>query len=71
MQFTKADWNWVWTQYDKWWEGNQSEDCETCKQLVSYTPDWDEQQYKIQELVNKRLKHKTEILTKKTARSKK
>jgi hypothetical protein len=50
---TKIDWKKVWIKFDEWISTKgKSTRCKTCDHSESNFPDWEEQQRKIQQLVN-------------------
>jgi len=58
------DWAQLWTDFDVWFNKDRCKRCKTCGHLEFNEPDWGQQMRKIQRLVNKQLKEKTELESK-------
>lgn len=54
----KIDWEKVWKDYNDWFEQFGHKFCKKCKHRLYDYSEWDVQQKKIQQLVNKQLKDK-------------
>lgn len=49
----KIDWKRIWSDFNDWFCGLENmEKCDHCGSNNNCSPDWDEQEIKIQELVN-------------------
>ena len=63
------DWKKIWNKLDDWWQNSlrNKMSCKTCGHVKSLEIDWDEQQAKIQQLVNAQVreivKNKTQNFT--------
>lgn len=52
----KINWQKVWLAFDQWTESRDSKTCKTCHHTTHEYPDWDEQQRKIERLVNAQMR---------------
>lgn len=53
------DWKKVWKDFEVWFQDKDKvKHCKHCRTYISKAPSWEQQQKKIQQLVNKQLKNK-------------
>jgi len=54
----RIDWERVWKGFERWLKNREDGVCSKCNHMLSDYPDWEEQQKKIQQLVNNQLRSK-------------
>lgn len=53
----KIDWDKVWNNFEKWIQSRE-DSCSFCGHSLINYPDWEEQQGRIQQIVNRQLRSK-------------
>jgi hypothetical protein len=51
----KVNWDLIWFEFDKWYKSKDSKKCSECGKSKCDPPDWQDQHFKIQQLVEKYL----------------
>jgi hypothetical protein len=67
----QIDWPLVWEHFDKWIDEKEEGKCSKCKSILGYMPEWDDQQKKIKELVERQMQYISYYSTTKQLKGKK
>lgn len=52
----KINWKEIWSDFDKWIDNHKRPCCDKCGKINYNHPEWEDQQKKIQQLVNKKIR---------------